>query len=59
MTLTEVALSRETSLGVVVQQMVQCVSHFHREKITLDLLVRKFESVHDLNSTTIKEVYYC
>uniref|UniRef100_A0A1B6KID0 Uncharacterized protein n=2 Tax=Graphocephala atropunctata TaxID=36148 RepID=A0A1B6KID0_9HEMI len=35
--------------------MVQCVSHFHREKVTLDLLLRKVTSVPDLNSTTIRE----
>ncbi|XP_054275578.1 nuclear pore complex protein Nup205-like [Macrosteles quadrilineatus] len=45
----------QSSLGVVVQQMVQCVSHFHREKVSLDLLVRKYQSIPDLNSTTVKE----
>jgi hypothetical protein len=44
------------NLGVVVQQLVQCVEHHHREKAALDLLSRKLASVPNMNSTELKEV---
>jgi len=49
------------NLGVVVQQLVQCVDHHHREKTALDLLSRKLTSIPNMNSTELKEVchYLC
>ena len=44
------------NLGVVVQQLVRCVEHHHREKAALDLLTRKLTSVSNMNSTELKEV---
>jgi hypothetical protein len=43
------------NLGVVVQQLVQCVDHHHREKTALDLLSRKLSSIPNMNSTELKE----
>lgn len=43
------------NLGVVVQQLVQCVEHHHLEKAALDLLSRKLASVPNMNSTELKE----
>ncbi|PSN57904.1 hypothetical protein C0J52_00219, partial [Blattella germanica] len=47
--------STAPGLGVVVQQLVRCVEHYHREKATLDLLTRKLTSVSNMNSTELKE----
>ena len=44
------------NLGVVVQQLVQCVDHHHREKTALDLLSRKLSSIPNMNTTELKEV---
>jgi hypothetical protein len=44
------------NMGVVVQQLVQCVDHHHREKTALDLLSRKLSSIPNMNSTELKEV---
>jgi nuclear pore complex protein Nup205 len=43
------------NLGVVVQQLVQCVDHHHREKTAPDLLSQKLSSIPDMNSTELKE----
>jgi len=49
------------NLGVVVQQLVQCVDHHHREKTALDLLSRKLTSIPNMNSAELKGVchYLC
>lgn len=43
------------NMGVVVQQLVQCVDHHYREKTALDLLSRKLSSIPNMNSTELKE----
>ncbi|KAG5873933.1 hypothetical protein JTB14_014533 [Gonioctena quinquepunctata] len=45
---------QETSLGVIVQQLMSTVSHHHQEKITHELLVRKLEEVPDMNSVELQ-----
>ncbi|XP_024081657.1 nuclear pore complex protein Nup205-like [Cimex lectularius] len=46
---------QEATLGVVVQQLVQAESHHRREKSNLDLLVRKLQSVPEMNTATLKQ----
>jgi hypothetical protein len=46
------------NLGVVVQQLVQCVEHHHCEKAALDLMSRKLASIPNMNSTELKDVCY-
>ena len=52
----EMSINQEASLGVVVQQLVQCVNHHMREKGQLDLLVRRLDSIPEMNTATLKEV---
>lgn len=51
----EMSINQEASLGVVIQQLVQCVNHHQREKGQLDLLVRRLDSIPEMNTTTLKE----
>ncbi|XP_075229968.1 nuclear pore complex protein Nup205 isoform X2 [Lycorma delicatula] len=51
----DVGLSGEASLGVIVQQLVQCVKHYHSEKDTLDFLTQHLNSVADMNTVSVKE----
>ncbi|XP_074042758.1 nuclear pore complex protein Nup205 [Leptinotarsa decemlineata] len=45
---------QETSLGVIVQQLISTVNHYHQEKVTHELLMRKLEEVPDMNSADLK-----
>ena len=47
---------QEATLGVIVQQLVQAVSHHRREKGNLDLAIRRIQSVPEMSTMTLKEV---
>ncbi|RZF40837.1 hypothetical protein LSTR_LSTR003347 [Laodelphax striatellus] len=50
-----VTLNREASLGVVVQQMVLSVKHYHREKSVCEFLSQHLHSVSNMNTANVKE----
>jgi len=45
---------QETSLGIVIQQLLSTVNYQHQEKITLDLLERKLKEIPDMNSMDLR-----
>lgn len=43
------------SIGVVIQQLMNCVNYYHKEKVTIDNLKRKVTQIPTMNSVDLKE----
>lgn len=43
------------SIGVIIQQLVNCVHYYHSEKVSLDILKRRVSNVPTMNTVDLKE----
>lgn len=44
------------SIGTVVQQLINMVNYYHKEKITLEFLKRKMVEIPEMNTVQLKEI---
>lgn len=44
------------SLGTIIQQLINMVNYYHKEKLTLDFLRRKMIEIPDMNTVQLKEI---